>query len=87
MPLIFGLLALALGVSLTVLWWSTAFVAALQVLFVTTIIIAGLIWCVVGYSELKAAREFAARADESEKPAPRPPAVAPASETDVKSEA
>lgn len=69
MPLIFGLLALGLGASLAVLWWSSAFAAALQVLFVFALVLAGLIWCIVGYSELKAAREFAARGEESAQPA------------------
>lgn len=64
MPLIFGLLALGLGASLVVLWWSSAFVAALQVLCVFVLLIIGLAWSVVGYSELKAARELNAASQE-----------------------
>ena len=55
---------LALGVSLVALWWSSAFAAALQVLLVVFLLLAGLVFSVVGYSELKAAREFAARSEE-----------------------
>ena len=66
MPLILGLLALALGMSLAVIWWSAAFAAALQVLCVFALILTGLIWCIVGYSELKAAREFASSAANDE---------------------
>ena len=58
MPLIIGLIALALGISLTVAWWSAAFVAALQVLFVVSLLFWGLVLVLVGYSEMKAAREY-----------------------------
>jgi multisubunit Na+/H+ antiporter MnhG subunit len=64
MPLIFGLILLALGASLVALWWSSAFAAALQVLLVFFLLLAGLVLSVVGYSELKAAREFAAKDEE-----------------------
>ncbi|HEX8550665.1 MAG TPA: hypothetical protein VF681_03830 [Abditibacteriaceae bacterium] len=58
MPLLFGLVCLALGVSLGAIWWSAAFAAALQVLLVVTLFFVGLILSVVGYSEIKAAREM-----------------------------
>lgn len=58
MPLIYGLISLALAAFLTAIWWTPAFVAALQVLFVIGLFFGGLIFALVGYSEMKAAREF-----------------------------
>jgi hypothetical protein len=58
MPLIFGLICLALALSLTVFWWSPAFLAAFQVLLVLFLFFAGLILSLVGYSAMKASREF-----------------------------
>lgn len=70
MPLIYGLLALALGVSLIFLCWSPAFAAAIQVLGVFFLLIFGLIWSVVGYSELKASRELEAAKRDGDSVAP-----------------
>lgn len=56
MPLIYGIILLALAVSLAVVWWSAAFVAALQVLLVLTLALSGLIATLVGYSSTKAKR-------------------------------
>jgi ABC-type siderophore export system fused ATPase/permease subunit len=58
MPLLIGIICLALGISLAVAWWSPAFVAALQVLLVVVLLLWGAISTLVGYSALKAAREF-----------------------------
>jgi multisubunit Na+/H+ antiporter MnhG subunit len=58
MPLLIGIICLALGVSLAVVWWSPAFVAAMQVLLVIVLLLWGLISTLVGYSALKAGREF-----------------------------
>jgi hypothetical protein len=58
MPLIFGLICLALGISLAVVWWTPAFVAALQVLLVIALLFCGLVLSLVGYSAIKADREF-----------------------------
>jgi hypothetical protein len=58
MPLLIGIICLALGVSLAVAWWSAAFVAALQVLLVVALLLWGLISTFVGYSALKAGREY-----------------------------
>ncbi len=66
MPLLIGIICLALGVSLAVVWWSPAFVAALQVLFVVVLLLWGAISTLVGYSALKAVREY----DESIKQEP-----------------
>jgi hypothetical protein len=57
-PLLLGIVLLALGVSLAVVWWSAAFVAALQVLCVTGLLLFGVVLSLVGYSSLKAQREF-----------------------------
>ena len=56
MPLIYGLILLALAISLAVLWWSPAFVAALEVLLVLMLFLAGLVMALVGYSSTKAKR-------------------------------
>ena len=56
MPLIYGLVLLALAISLAVLWWSAAFVAALEVLLVVALFLAGLVMALVGYSSTKAKR-------------------------------
>jgi hypothetical protein len=58
MPLLIGIILLALGLSLCVMWWSPAFVAALQVLLVISLLLWGLILTLVGYSAMKASREF-----------------------------
>jgi hypothetical protein len=58
MAIITGLILLALGISLLVVWWSPAFIAALQVLVVLTLLFWGMISVLVGYSEKKAAREY-----------------------------
>jgi ABC-type transport system involved in cytochrome bd biosynthesis fused ATPase/permease subunit len=58
MPLLIGIICLALGVSLAVAWWSPAFVAALQVLLVVVLLLWGAISTLVGYSALKARREY-----------------------------
>jgi len=70
MPLIYGLLALCLGGSLVCLWWSPAFVASLQVVSVLLLLVFGLIWSVVGYSELKASRELAAAHEDGDSATP-----------------
>lgn len=56
MPLIYGLVLLALAISLAVLWWSAAFLAALEVLLVLLLFLAGLVMALVGYSSTKAKR-------------------------------
>ncbi len=58
MPLLIGIVCLALGLSLAVAWWSPAFVAALQVLLVVVLLLWGAISTLVGYSALKAGREY-----------------------------
>jgi hypothetical protein len=58
MPLLIGIIFLALGLSLCVMWWSPAFVAALQVLVVISLLLWGVILTLVGYSAMKASREF-----------------------------
>jgi hypothetical protein len=58
MPFIYGLILLALGISLVVVWWSPVFVAVLQVLLVGALLLWGSILALVGYSEMKARREF-----------------------------
>jgi len=58
MPLILGFIFLALGVSLTLAWWSAALLAAMQVLLLFLLLLCGLILTLVGYSEMKAARQF-----------------------------
>ena len=58
MTLLVGLICLALGVSLAVVWWSAAFVAALQVLAVVVLFIVGFFATMIGYSEVKAKRQF-----------------------------
>jgi hypothetical protein len=58
MAIITGLILLALGISLLVVWWSPAFVATLQVMLVLTLLFWGIISVLVGYSEKKAAREY-----------------------------
>jgi hypothetical protein len=46
------------GSFLAVAWWSPAFVAALQVLLVVVLLLWGAISTLVGYSALKARREY-----------------------------
>jgi Na+/H+ antiporter NhaB len=58
MTLLVGLICLALGVSLVLVWWSPAFVAALQVLAVVTLFVVGFFATMIGYSEVKAKRQF-----------------------------
>jgi hypothetical protein len=71
MPFIIGLIFLAVGISLTVIFWSPAFLAALGVLVVGSFFFWGLILSIVGYSEIKSRREF----NES---------ISPEAETDAK---
>ena len=52
-----GLIFLALGISLAVIWWNT-FVLALQGIVVLALLLGGVIAVLVGYSEIKAAREY-----------------------------
>ena len=49
---------IALGLSLLVAWWSAAFVAALQVLLVLFLIVAGIVVTLTSYSVLKAQRDL-----------------------------
>ena len=49
---------MAVSLSLAVAWWSPAFVAAMQVLLVVILLLWGAISTLVGYSALKAGREF-----------------------------
>lgn len=58
MTLLAGLICLALGVSLLVGWWSAAFVAALQVLAVVVLFVFGFFATMIGYSEVKAKKQF-----------------------------
>ena len=58
MVLLTGIILLALGVSLCVVWWSPAFVAALQVLIALSLLLWGAIFSLVGYSAMKARREY-----------------------------
>ena len=57
---------LALGISLAVAAWSPAFVAALQVFVVVTLLFCGLIFSLVGYSAFKAARSWEEALEETE---------------------
>lgn len=68
MPLLFGLAMMALGGSLALVWWTPAFIAALQVCLVCALLLGGLVLVLVGYSELKARRDFSAEREEN--PAP-----------------
>lgn len=58
MPLLLGIILIALGLSLLVAWWSAAFVAALQVLLVLFLLLAGLVVTLTSYSMLKAQRDL-----------------------------
>jgi len=66
-PLLIGIVLLALGISLAVAVWSPAFVAALQVFAAITLLFVGLIFFLVGYSTRKAERSCAEAIDEFEK--------------------
>ncbi len=57
---------LALGISLAVAVWSSAFVAALEVFAVIALLSVGLIFFLVGYSATKAARSCAEAMDEED---------------------
>lgn len=57
MAIIIGLVLLALGISLAVGWWQQ-FLFALQGLTVVSLLLWGGIMVLVGYSEMKAKREF-----------------------------
>ncbi len=57
-PLLLGIILLAFGISLAVVAWSPLFVAALQVFAVIVLLFSGLILSLVGYSAIKAEREF-----------------------------
>ena len=57
-PLLLGIILIALGLSLLVAWWSAAFVAALQVLLVFFLLVAGVIVTLTSYSMLKAQRDL-----------------------------
>lgn len=65
-PLLIGIVLLALGVSLAVAVWSPAFVAALQVFVVVALLFCGLIFSLVGYSAFKAARSWEEALEETE---------------------
>jgi hypothetical protein len=65
-PLLIGIVLLALGISLAVAVWSPAFVAALEVFAVVTLLFCGLIFSLVGYSALKAARSWEEALEETE---------------------
>ena len=67
-PLLIGIVLLALGVSLAVAVWSPAFVAALQVFVVVALLFCGLIFSLVGYSAFKAARSWEEALEETESP-------------------
>ena len=58
MTLLVGLISLALGVSLLVVWWSAAFVAALKVLAIVILFVVGFFATMIGYSEVKAKKQF-----------------------------
>ncbi len=62
--LLFGIILLALAVSLAVAWWP-AFLLALQGIVVVSLFFWGAILLLVGYSEQKAAREFAKAVSEA----------------------
>lgn len=66
MPLLLGIVLLALGISLAVAVWSPAFVAALQVFAVVVLLFSGLVFSLVGYSALKAARCWEEALEETE---------------------
>ncbi len=56
MALLWGIILLALGLSLTVMW-SAQVLAALQGILPLFLLFLGIVFLVVGYSERKAARE------------------------------
>lgn len=62
--LLIGIVLLALGLSLAVAWWP-ALLLALQGIAVLSLFFWGAILLLVGYSEQKAAREFAKAVGES----------------------
>ena len=62
--LLIGIVFLALAISLAVTWWP-AFLLALQGLAVLLLFFWGAILLLVGYSEQKAAREFAKAVSET----------------------
>ena len=68
MPLLLGLAFIALGLSLALLWWTPAFVAALQVCLVFALLLGGLVLATVGFSELKARRDLSADAADNSPP-------------------
>jgi hypothetical protein len=57
MPLLLGFIFLALGISLLVAWFE-AFLIALKGILVLSLLVWGAIFVLVGYSEMKARREF-----------------------------
>ena len=59
MAILIGLILLALGISLAVVWWG-AFVTALKGVLVLSLLFWGAIVTLIGYSEMKARREYAA---------------------------
>jgi len=64
--LLIGIVLLALGISLAVAVWSPAFVAALEVFAVVVLLFCGLVFSLVGYSALKAARSWEEALEETE---------------------
>lgn len=64
MVLLIGIILLALGISLAVAW-SHAFLIALQGLVAIGCLLVGIIFLLVGYSEMKARREYNTAVSES----------------------
>ena len=58
MSILLGLILVALGISLAVVWWSTVLMV-LQGLLVLGLLFIGCLMYLIGYSEIKARREYA----------------------------
>ena len=70
MAILVGIILLALGLSLAVVW-SGQVLQAVQGLLPLTLLFFGMIIVLVGYSERKAAREYTKAISDDEEPKPR----------------
>ena len=67
MAILTGIILLAFGLSLAVVWFD-AFIIALKGLFVLLLLVGGGVQILIGYAARKAAREYSVGVGESQEP-------------------